>query len=134
MQAGVNPVDYLKARGFVHDVTDEDALRKAFDGGVVTAYVGFDPTAPWLHVGHMLGIMMLATLQRFGHRPIALGGGGTALVGDPTVKTATRAVLSVETIRENLKSILKQFDRHIDFEGGRFGNNPPALLLNNADW
>jgi tyrosyl-tRNA synthetase len=130
----VNPVDYLQQRGFVHDVTDADALLKAFDGGVVTAYVGFDPTATSLHVGHLLGIMMLATLQRFGHRPIALGGGGTAMVGDPTGKTATRAVLSVETIRENLKSILKQFDRHIDFEGNRFGDNPPALLLNNADW
>jgi len=134
IEAGVNPVDYFKARGFVHDVTDEEALRKAFDDGVVTAYVGFDPTAPSLHVGHLLGIMMLATLQRFGHRPIALGGGGTAMVGDPTGKTATRTVLSEETIRENLQSILKQFDRHLDFEGGRFGNNPPALLLNNADW
>ncbi len=134
IEAGMNPVDYLKARGFVHDATDADALRKAFAEGTVTAYVGFDPTAASLHVGHLLGIMMLATLQRFGHRPIALGGGGTAMVGDPTGKTATRAVLSVETIRENLKSILKQFDRHIDFEGARFGSNPPALLLNNADW
>jgi tyrosyl-tRNA synthetase len=132
--AGVNPVDYLLQRGFVHDVTDADALRKPFDEGVVTAYVGFDPTATSLHVGHLLGIMMLATLQRFGHQPIALGGGGTAMVGDPTGKTATRAVLSVETIRENLKGILKQFERHIDFEGNRFGTNPPALLLNNADW
>jgi tyrosyl-tRNA synthetase len=134
IEAGVNPVDYLKARGFVYDVTDEDALRKAFGSGVVTAYVGFDPTAPSLHVGHLLGIMMLATLQRFGHRPIALGGGGTAMVGDPTGKTATRTVLSEETIHDNLQRILKQFDRHIDFAGGRFGNNPPALLLNNAEW
>jgi len=132
--AGVNPVDYLQARGYLHDVTDDEALREAFARGVVTAYVGFDPTATSLHVGHLLGIMMLATLQRFGHRPIALGGGGTAMVGDPTGKTATRAVLSEETIQENLKSILAQFDRHLDFEGNRFGDNPPALLLNNADW
>jgi tyrosyl-tRNA synthetase len=132
--AGINPVDYLQGRGFIHDVTDADALRAAFDRGVVAAYVGFDPTATSLHVGHLLGIMMLATLQRFGHRPIALGGGGTAMVGDPTGKTATRAVLSVDTIEDNLKSILKQFDRHLDFEGNRFGDNPPALLLNNADW
>jgi tyrosyl-tRNA synthetase len=132
--AGINPVDYLQARGYLHDVTDGEALREAFDRGMVTAYVGFDPTATSLHVGHLLGIMMLATLQRFGHRPIALGGGGTAMVGDPTGKTATRAVLSEETIQENLKSILTQFDRHLDFEGNRFGDNPPALLLNNADW
>jgi tyrosyl-tRNA synthetase len=132
--AGINPVEYLQARGYLHDVTDADALQAAFDRGPVTAYVGFDPTATSLHVGHLLGIMMLATLQRFGHRPIALGGGGTAMVGDPTGKTATRAVLSVYTIEDNLKSILKQFDRHLDFEGNRFGDNPPALLLNNADW
>ncbi|MFL5759181.1 MAG: tyrosine--tRNA ligase [Thermomicrobiales bacterium] len=132
--AGVNPVDYLEQRGFVQDVTDAGALRQAFADGIVTAYVGFDPTATSLHVGHLLGIMMLATLQRFGHRPIALGGGGTAMVGDPTGKTATRAVLSIDTIRENLQHILRQFDRHIDFEGNRFDSNPPALLLNNADW
>src|SRR5829696_8525375 len=132
--AGLNPVDYLRSRGYVYDITDETELRAAFDRGGVTAYIGFDPTASSLHVGHLLGIMMLATLQRFGHRPIALGGGGTAMVGDPTGKTATRAVLSVDTIEDNLKSILKQFDRHLDFEGNRFGDNPPALLLNNADW
>jgi tyrosyl-tRNA synthetase len=132
--AGVHPLDYLQARGYVQDVTDADALRTAFDAGVVTAYVGFDPTAPSLHVGHLLGIMMLATLQRFGHRPIALGGGGTALVGDPTGKTATRAVLTPEEIAANLANILKQFEHHLDFAGGRFGENPSALLLNNAEW
>ncbi|HET8524197.1 MAG TPA: hypothetical protein VFL82_13260, partial [Thermomicrobiales bacterium] len=124
--AGVHPLDYLQARGYVQDVTDNDALRSAFDAGMVTAYVGFDPTAPSLHVGHLLGIMMLASLQRFGHRPIALGGGGTALVGDPTGKTATRAVLTPEEIAANLENILKQFEHHLDFVGGRFGENPPA--------
>jgi tyrosyl-tRNA synthetase len=78
--------------------------------------------------------MMLVTLQRFGHRPIALGGGGTALVGDPTGKTATRAVLTPEEIAANLANILKQFEHHLDFAGGRFGENPSALLLNNAEW
>ncbi|MCC6313094.1 MAG: hypothetical protein IT337_03710, partial [Thermomicrobiales bacterium] len=73
-QAGLGPLDYLRARGYVQDVTDEAGLRRAFADGVVTAYVGFDPTAPSLHAGHLLGIMMLAVLQRFGHRPIALGG------------------------------------------------------------
>jgi tyrosyl-tRNA synthetase len=130
-----SPIDYLRARGYLHDLTDEPALRTAFAQGSVTAYIGYDPTAASLHVGHLLGIMMLATLQRFGHRPIALAGGGTAMVGDPTGKTATRAVLAVDTIQENLKSIVKQFDRYIDFAGGRFGDNTPAaLLVNNSDW
>jgi tyrosyl-tRNA synthetase len=132
--AGVGPLEYMQRRGFVQDVSDEEGLRKAFAAGTVTYYQGFDPTGPSLHVGHMLGIMMLATLQRFGHRPSALGGGGTALVGDPSGKTSARAIVSEEDIRSNLEKILVQFDRHLDFEGGRFGDNPPALLLNNADW
>jgi tyrosyl-tRNA synthetase len=132
--AGLGPLEYLKQRGYVQDVSDPEGLRRAFAEGVVTAYVGFDPTAPSLHVGHMLGMMMLATLQRFGHRPIALGGGGTALVGDPSGKTATRAIVSEDAIRANLERILPQFARYLDFDGGRWGDNPPALLLNNADW
>jgi len=132
--AGIGPVEYLRGRGYVQDVTDEAGLARAFAAGPVTAYVGFDPTASSLHVGHLMGIMALATLQRFGHRPIALGGGGTAMVGDPTGKTATRAVLTEDAIRENLANILKQFDRHLDFAGGRFWDNPAALLLNNAEW
>ncbi len=133
-QAGENPLDYLRRRGYVQDVSDEAGLRRAFETGVVTGYVGFDPTAASLHAGHMMGIMMLAVLQRFGHRPIALGGGGTALVGDPSGRTSTRPMVTEEQIRTNLQSILRQFDRHLDFAGGRFGDNPPALLLNNADW
>jgi tyrosyl-tRNA synthetase len=132
--AGFGPLDYLQQRGYVQDVSDPEGLRRAFGDGVVTAYIGFDPTAPSLHVGHMLGMMMLATLQRFGHRPIALGGGGTALVGDPSGKTSTRAIVSEEEIRSNLGRILPQFARYLDFEGGHWGGNPPALLLNNADW
>ncbi len=132
--SGLGPLDYLQARGYVQDVSDPTGLREAFAAGIVTAYVGFDPTAPSLHVGHMLGMMMLASLQRFGHRPIALGGGGTALVGDPSGKTSTRAIVSETEIRANLESILPQFQRYLDFEGNRWGDNPPALLLNNADW
>jgi tyrosyl-tRNA synthetase len=132
--AGMGPLAYLQSRGYVQDVSDPDELRQAFAEGVVTAYVGFDPTAPSLHVGHMLGMMMLSALQRFGHRPIALGGGGTALVGDPSGKTSTRAIVSEAVIRANLERILPQFRRYLDFEGGRWGENPAALLLNNADW
>ena len=131
---GFGPLEYLQSRGYVQDVSDPDELRQAFAEGVVTAYVGFDPTAPSLHVGHMLGMMMLASMQRFGHRPIALGGGGTALVGDPSGKTSTRAIASEAEIRSNLESILPQFERYLDFDGNRWGDNPPAVLLNNADW
>jgi tyrosyl-tRNA synthetase len=132
--AGVNPLDYMVERGYVQDVTNADHLRRAFDEGVVTAYVGFDPTARSLHVGHMMGIMALATLQRFGHRPIALGGGGTVMVGDPTGRTSARPVMQLEEIDSNLDNILTQFDRFLDFQGGRFDHNPAALLLNNANW
>jgi tyrosyl-tRNA synthetase len=133
-QAGINPFDYLQDRGYLQDVTNAELIRRSFDEGVVTAYVGFDPTARSLHVGHMLGIMVLGTLQRFGHRPIPLGGGGTVMVGDPTGRTSARPVMTIEEIRDNLANILTQFDRFLDFSGGRFGENPPALLLNNADW
>src|SRR4051794_31717620 len=133
--AGQNPVDYLRSRGYVQDTSDEAGLRKILDEQSISTYVGFDPTASSLHAGHLLGIMMLATLQRFGHRPIALAGGGTTMVGDPTGKTATRSVMSVAQIQSNLASMIKQFDHYIDFAGGRFGDeSPAALLVNNADW
>ena len=132
--AGLGPLEYLQQRGYVQDATDPERLRAAFAAGTVSAYIGFDPTATSLHVGNLVGIMMLASLQRFGHRPIALGGGGTALVGDPSGKTSARKLIAPEEIEANLAGVLRQFARHIDFDGGRFGDNPPALLLNNADW
>jgi len=133
-QQGVNPVDYLRRRGFVYDVSDEDGLRAAFDHGPVTAYVGFDPTGASLHAGHMVSIMLLATLQRMGHRPIALGGGGTAMVGDPTGRTSAREVISLEDLEHNLVGIQKQLAKYLDYEGGKFGDNPAAISANNADW
>ncbi len=133
-QAGVNPVDYLRQRGFVHDITDEAGLRAAFDNGPVTAYIGFDPTGSSLHAGHMVGIMLLATLQRMGHRPIALGGGGTAMVGDPTGRTSSREMIGLDDLEQNLGNIRRQLEKYLDYEGGRFGDNPAALSLNNADW
>jgi tyrosyl-tRNA synthetase len=133
-QQGVNPVDYLRQRGFVYDITDEAGLRAAFDNGPITAYIGFDPTGTSLHAGHMVSIMLLATLQRMGHRPIVLGGGGTAMVGDPTGRTSAREVISVEDLERNLAGIQKQLGKYLDYEGGRFGDNPPATMVNNADW
>jgi tyrosyl-tRNA synthetase len=132
--AGMDAFAYLRSRGYVQDVSDEAGLRLALAAGPVTLYQGFDPSAPSLHIGNLVGIMMLASLQRFGHRPIALGGGGTMLVGDPSGKTSTRKLISPEDIADNLVGVLPQFGRYLDFDGGRFGDNPPAILLNNADW
>jgi tyrosyl-tRNA synthetase len=134
-ERGEHVIDYLRRRGYVQDISDEAGLRDLIEREVVTGYIGFDPTAPSLHVGHLLGIMVLGAFQRFGQRPIALAGGGTAMVGDPTGKTAMRRVLTLDEIQVNLQSIVKQFDRYIDFKGGRFGDrSPAALLVNNADW
>ncbi|MGC4190025.1 MAG: tyrosine--tRNA ligase [Thermomicrobiales bacterium] len=134
-QQGMNPVDYLRQRGFIHDISDEAGLRRAFDDGTVTSYIGFDPTGPSLHAGHMVSIMLLASLQRMGHRPIALGGGGTAMVGDPTGKTVSREIIRMEDLEANLQSISGQLAKYLDFTGDQFaGGNPAALLVNNADW
>jgi tyrosyl-tRNA synthetase len=121
-------LDALRARGFVAQVSDEDALRRAFDRGSVTLYQGFDPTAPSLHTGNLVGIMLLAHLQEAGHRPIAVIGGGTGMIGDPSERESERPMLSVDQIQRNLAGIRNQFARYLDFDGQR------ALLVNNADW
>jgi len=123
-----NVLDVLQARGFVAQVSDEDALRRAFDSGPVTVYQGFDPTATSLHTGNLVGIMALAHLQHLGHRPIALIGGGTGMIGDPTGRASERPMLAVDEIQRNLAGIRRQFSHYLDFDGDR------ALLLNNADW
>src|SRR5438105_9150348 len=99
---GANVLDVLRARGFVAQVSDEDALRRAFDSGPVTVYQGFDPTASSLHTGHLVGIMALAHLQRLGDRPIAVIGGGTGMIGDPSDRSSERPMLSVDQIERNL--------------------------------
>ena len=124
----MNPYDILKERGFVYQVTYEEGVRKLFNEKRVTAYIGFDPTADSLHAGSLVPIMALAHLQRAGHRPIALVGGGTGMVGDPSGKTETRKLLSIEEIRKNAESIKNQLARYITFDEDN------ALLLNNADW
>src|SRR5882762_3174343 len=125
---GTNVLDLLRARGFVAQVSDEDALRRAFEKGPVSLYQGFDPTATSLHTGHLVGIMALAHLQRAGHRPIAVVGGGTGMIGDPSGRSSERPLLSVDDVQRNLAGIRRQFSPYLDFDGDR------ALIVNNADW
>ncbi|NVM25286.1 MAG: tyrosine--tRNA ligase [Desulfobacterales bacterium] len=122
-----NVYDIFKERGFIEQVTDEDMLREVL-AKPITCYIGFDPTAKSLHVGSLLPIMSLAHMQREGHRPIALVGGGTSLVGDPSGKDEIRPVMTREEIDSNAQGIKKQLSRFIDFTHGK------ALMLNNADW
>lgn len=120
--------DIFLERGFIEQVTDEELARKLLSEEKVTCYIGFDPTAASLHIGSLVPIMSLAHMQRAGHRPIALVGGGTALIGDPSGKTEMRKILTREQVEENGREIKKQLSRYIDFEDGK------ALALNNADW
>ena len=131
---GVAAVDYLRNRGFIYEVTDEDGLREHLESGSRTYYIGYDPTGVSLHAGHMATLMLHGTLQRFGHRPIAVAGGGTAMVGDPTGRTSAREIIRLEDLEENLRGISAQLARYLDFDGRRFGDNPAAIMLNNADW
>ncbi len=118
----------LAWRGLVYDSTE--GLRDVLARERVTAYSGFDPTAPSLHVGHLVPILALARLQRFGHSPIALVGGGTGLIGDPSFKAAERALLSGEQVEKNVAGIHSQITRFLDFDDA----TNPARLINNAEW
>ena len=120
--------DVLLERGFVEQVTGETEIRELLEREPVTCYIGFDPTAASLHIGSLVPIMALAHMQKHGHRPIALVGGGTGLIGDPSGKTEMRQILTREQIDINAACLKKQLSRYLDFsEGG-------SLLLNNADW
>ena len=120
-------LDILKERGFIAQVTFEDELYEQLKSPT-TFYVGFDPTADSLHIGHYIPIMAMAHMQRAGHKPIALMGGGTAMIGDPSGKTDMRKMLTVETIDRNAECIKKQMSRFLDFSEGK------ALIVNNGDW
>ncbi len=123
-----NLVDILRERGFIEQTTHDEELREHFETHRVTGYIGFDPTASSLHIGSLVPIMSLAHMQRQGHRPIALVGGGTGLVGDPSGKTEMRKMLTLEEVDENAAGIKRQLSRFLDFSDGK------ALLLNNAEW
>src|ERR1044071_1750644 len=125
---GTNVLDLLSARGFVAQVSDEEGLRRAFDRGRVTLYQGFDPTATSLHSGNLVGIMALANIQRAGHRVIAVIGGGTGMIGDPSERSSERPMLTVEEIHRNLAGIRRHFAPYLDLSDDR------GLMVNNADW
>ncbi len=123
----VNVFDVLTERGYVAQSTDADEMRRHL-AKPRTCYVGFDPTADSLHIGHLLPILALVHAQRHGHRPVALVGGGTGLVGDPSGKTEMRQMLTLEQIEANAQALKTQLSNYLDFSDGR------ALLMNNADW
>ena len=123
-----NLLEVLRERGFIEQTTHEEELRSYLEEGKATCYIGFDPTASSLHVGSLVPIMSLAHMQRHGHRPIALVGGGTGLVGDPSGKTEMRQLLTPEMVDKNAIGIKKQLSRFLDF------NEDKALMVNNADW
>ena len=118
----------LKARGLIAQVTDEDEIRELINNGKAVFYIGFDPTADSLHVGHFMTLCLMKRLQEAGNKPIALIGGGTAMVGDPSGRTDMRQMMTEETIQHNCECFKKQMSRFIDFSEGK------AIMVNNADW
>jgi len=120
--------DELKARGLVAQTTNEEEISELINNGKATFYIGFDPTADSLHIGHLMQLITMRHLQRAGNKPIALLGGGTAMVGDPTGKTDMRKMLSAETIQHNAECFRRQMSKIVDFSEGN------AIMVNNADW
>ena len=118
----------LKERGFIAQLTHEETIKKILENEKITFYIGFDPTADSLHVGHFLQMLVMSHMQKAGHRPIAIIGGGTTMVGDPTGKTDMRRMMTREEIQKNAENFKKQLSRFIDFSDGK------ALMLDNADW
>lgn len=124
-----NVMDVLEERGFIKQTVYGDDLRKKLETESVTFYVGFDPTADSLHIGHYIPIMAMAWMQKYGHRPIALFGGGTGMIGDPSGRSDMRQMMTRETINHNIECFKKQMSRFINFEGEN-----GAIIANNADW
>ena len=120
--------DELKARGLLAQLTDEEEIKELINNGKATFYIGFDPTADSLHVGHFMALCLMKRLQMAGNKPIALIGGGTAMIGDPSGRTDMRQMMTKETIAHNVECFKKQMSRFVDFSDGK------ALLVNNADW
>ena len=126
----------LKARGLLAQLTDEDEIRDLVNGGGATFYIGFDPTADSLHVGHFMALCLMKRLQMAGNKPVALVGGGTGMIGDPSGRTDLRSMMTVETIQHNCDCFRKQMSRFIEFgdEDDLKGGGNKAIMVNNADW
>ena len=120
--------DELKARGLLAQLTDEEEIKELINNGKATFYIGFDPTADSLHVGHFMALCLMKRMQMAGNKPIALIGGGTAMIGDPSGRSDMRTMMTKETIQHNVDCFKKQMSRFIDFSDGK------ALMVNNADW
>ena len=120
--------DELKERGLLAQLTDEEEIKELINNGKATFYIGFDPTADSLHVGHFMALCLMKRLQMAGNKPIALIGGGTAMIGDPSGRTDMRSMMTKETIDSNVEAFKKQMSRFIEF------GEDKALLVNNADW
>ena len=118
----------LQARGLLAQLTDPEEIRELINEGKATFYIGFDPTADSLHVGHFMALCLMKRLQEAGNKPIALIGGGTAMIGDPSGRSDMRSMMTKETIAHNCECFKKQMSRFIDFSGDK------ALMVNNADW
>lgn len=129
MSKAIELLDELRWRGLIHQCTDEAGLRKLLGEGRQTIYIGFDPTATSLHVGGLMQLMMLRRFQRAGHRPIALVGGATGMIGDPSGKSEERNLLSTDDLQRNVEGVAAQMRKFLDFEGAN-----GAILLNNHDW
>lgn len=123
-----NVYDILLERGFIQQMTHEEEIKELLEKEKVTFYIGFDPTADCLHIGHFLTVMAMSHMQQAGHKPIALMGGGTGMVGDPTGRTDMRSMMTKETIQHNIDCFKKQLSRFINFD------NDNAIIANNADW
>ncbi|MDR2137080.1 MAG: tyrosine--tRNA ligase, partial [Synergistaceae bacterium] len=126
----VNAYEMLQERGFVEWSSQPENLRELFQRERMTVYVGFDPTADSLHVGHLIPLMALGWVQRMGHRPVAVAGGGTGLIGDPSGKSKERNLITVEEVRKNVEKVRPQLAHFLDFDCGENS----AILVNNYDW
>ncbi|MFA9423164.1 MAG: tyrosine--tRNA ligase [Sedimentibacter sp.] len=123
-----NVFDVLKERGYLEQCTHEDEIKELLGKESVTFYIGFDPTADSLHIGHYIQIMVMSIMQQYGHRPIALLGGGTTMIGDPSDRTGMRSVMTQEIISQNAENFKKVFEKFLDFSEGK------AIMDNNANW
>ena len=124
-----NILDELRERGYIEQTTDDENLKKLLDKESVSFYIGIDPTANSMHIGHFVALMVASRLQKAGHRPIILMGGGTAAIGDPSGRTDMRQMLTREILDENVRAIKKQAERFVSFEGDN-----AAIIVDNKDW